>query len=71
MFATSRTPDRFFVAVTEWDWGHFLQVHDKMIYGWNPGDTWFIANDLWHLSGNAGFKPKLTLTITGEINGKE
>ena len=30
---------RFFVAVSDWDWGHALQIHDNMISNWRPGDT--------------------------------
>jgi|MDSZ01.3.fsa_nt_gb hypothetical protein len=71
LYGDETRADRFFVAISAWDWGHFLQVHDKMIYNWNPGDTWIIPPNVWHLSGNAGIQPKLTLTITGVINGKE
>ena len=59
---------RYFVAVSPWDWGHFLQVHDNMIHHWKPGYTLEIPNDVFHLSGNCGINPKYTLTITGFIN---
>ena len=59
---------RYFVAVSPWDWGHFLQVHDNMIHHWKPGYTLEIPNDVFHLSGNCGINPKYTLTITGFVN---
>jgi len=63
---TGHKPDvRFFVAVNSWDWGHFIQIHDKMISNWIPGDTYVIPPKIFHLSGNAGIRPKLSLTITG------
>ena len=58
-------PTRFFVAVSEWDWGHVLQVHDNMIAKWNPGDTYVIPPNVFHASANFGIAPKYTLTITG------
>ena len=59
---------RFFVAVSPWSWGHFLQVHDNMIHHWNPGDCVDIPNNVFHLSGNCGILPKYTLTVTGFVN---
>ena len=58
-------PTRFFVAVSEWDWGHVLQVHDNMIANWVAGDTYIIPTGVFHASANFGIAPKYTLTITG------
>jgi hypothetical protein len=58
-------PTRFFVAVSPWDWGHILQVHDNIIANWNPGDTYIIPPNVFHASANFGIAPKYTLTITG------
>jgi len=58
-------PTRFFVAVSEWDWGHVLQVHDNMIANWSPGDAYIIPPNVFHASANFGIAPKYTLTITG------
>lgn len=60
-----QNPTRFFVAVSDWDWGHVLQVHDNMVYNWKSGDTYIIPNDIFHTSANFGIAPKYTLTITG------
>jgi hypothetical protein len=58
-------PTRFFVAISDWDWGHTLQVHDNMIANWLPGDTYIIPPGVFHASANFGISPKYTLTITG------
>jgi len=59
---------RFFTAVSPWDWGHFLQVHNNMIHHWSPGYTVEVPVNVFHLSGNCGINPKYTLTITGFVN---
>jgi len=59
---------RYFVAISPWDWGHFLQVHDNMLHHWKPGYTVEIPNDVFHLSANFGINPKYTLTVTGFVN---
>ena len=56
---------RFFVAVSNWDWGHVLQVHDNIISNWKAGDTYIIPPDVFHTSANFGIAPKYTLTVTG------
>lgn len=56
---------RYFVAVSPWDWGHFLQVHDNMIHHWEPGYTLQIPDGVFHTSANFGIQPKITLTVTG------
>ena len=59
---------RFFVAVSEWDWGHCLQVHDNMIANWKSGDTYIIPDGIFHASANFGIAPKYTITMTGEVH---
>jgi len=56
---------RLFVAVSEWDWGHVLQIHDNIIANWCPGDAYIIPPNVFHASANFGIAPKYTLTITG------
>ena len=61
------TITRYFVAVSPWVWGHFLQVHDNLISNWDPGLCAEIPNEVFHLSGNFGIAPKYTLTVTGLV----
>ena len=58
---------RWFIAVTPWDWGHFLQVHDNLISKYDSGYALQIPEGVYHLSGNAGINPKYTFTVTGFI----
>jgi hypothetical protein len=58
-------PRRFFVAVSDWDWGHVLQAHNNVISHWKTGDTWEIKPGVWHCSANFGIANKYTFTITG------
>jgi len=58
-------PRRFFVAVSDWDWGHVLQAHDNIISHWKAGDTWEIKSGVWQCSANFGISTKYTLTVTG------
>jgi hypothetical protein len=58
-------PTRLFVAVSEWDWGHVLQLHDNVISNWSLGDTYVIPPNVFHASANFGISPKYTLTVTG------
>jgi len=56
---------RFFVAISDWDWGHVFQMHDNMISNWRSGDTYIVPKGIFHASANFGISPKYTLTITG------
>lgn len=56
---------RFFVAISDWDWGHVFQMHDNIIANWSPGDTYIVPAGVFHASANFGVSPKYTLTITG------
>ena len=68
LYGADKVGTRFFVAISEWDWGHALQVHDKMISNWTAGDTYIIPPEIWHTNANFGIRPKYTFTITAEIN---
>jgi len=59
---------RYFVAVSPWDWGHMLQVHDNIIANWKVGDAYEIPEGIYHLSNNFGIAPKYTLTVTGFVD---
>ena len=56
---------RFFVAISDWDWGHVFQIHDNIIANWKSGDTYIVPAGVFHASANFGIAPKYTLTITG------
>ena len=58
---------RWFVAVTPWDWGHILQIHDNVISNYDSGYAVEIKEGVFHLSANVGINSKYTFTITGFI----
>jgi len=62
------TVKRYFVAISPWDWGHMLQVHNNVLTHWQTGDTWNIPEMTYHLSVNFGIAPKYSLTLTGQEN---
>lgn len=67
-YGSDKKIKRYFVAISKWDWGHFLQIHDNVITHWSVGDAYEIPEGVYHLSVNFGIKPKHTLTITGFSN---
>jgi hypothetical protein len=56
---------RFLTAASPWDWGHMLQIHDKVITHWDIGDTYEVPAGVWHLSTSNGISPKYSFAITG------
>ena len=64
-FGIDKTPTRFSVLINPYSYGQYLQIHDKMITNWSPGDTYVIPEGVLHCSGKGGIVPKVTLTITG------
>jgi hypothetical protein len=59
---------RFLTAASPWDWGHMLQIHDKVITHWDMGDTYQVPAGIWHLSTSVGISPKYSFAITGLKN---
>ena len=56
---------RFLTAASPWDWGHMLQIHDKVITHWDMGDTYEVPTGVWHLSTSNGISPKYSFAVTG------
>jgi len=67
-YKEDRRITRYFVAISPWDWGHMLQVHNNVIANWDVGDAYEIPEGIYHLSSNFGIAPKYTLTVTGFID---
>lgn len=59
---------RYLIMLEDWDWGHFLQIGNNVFSQWSKGDiiTWKFG--MYHLSANAGLKPKYTMLVTGKHN---
>ena len=56
---------RFLIAISPWDWGHFIQLHDNVWSNWDTGDGIEIPANVYHVTTNCGISDKITLSITG------
>jgi hypothetical protein len=61
----SESAVRLWMPLSEWDNGHYFQISDKLISHWKPGDTYQIPWGIPHLGVNFGYRPQITLNITG------
>ena len=58
---------RYFIAITEWHWGHVLQIANSYFPRWKSGEVYDIPKGVYHLSANIGIRLKLTASITGVV----
>jgi len=59
---------RYFIALTDWEPGQFWEYGNFHYRGWKSGDvTTFDWQNVPHSTANAGFKPRVTLQLTGII----
>jgi hypothetical protein len=59
------------VMISEWHWGHVIQVENASLPRWKAGDVFDIPACIYHLSANVGVKLKMTLILTGaELNDR-
>jgi len=56
---------RRFCTVSEWSTGHFLMLENTFFPKWDAGDVYNVPMGIYHLSGNMGFKLKITMIVTG------
>lgn len=57
---------RYFVALTDWEMGHFWHYGNYMYSHWQSGDiTTFDWRNVPHSTANAGHNPRVTLQVTG------
>ena len=61
---------RYLIFLENWDWGHFIQVGNNVLANWKVGDIYTWKTGMYHLSCNAGIKPKWTCQITGKTTDK-
>ena len=60
---------RYFIAITDWHWGHILQIANSYFPKWKSGEVYDIPKGVYHLSANIGIRLKLTASITGVVKG--
>jgi hypothetical protein len=58
---------RYFIAITDWHWGHFLQIANSYFPKWKSGEVYEIPKGVYHLSANIGIRLKVTASITGVV----
>jgi hypothetical protein len=59
---------RIFVALTDWEQGHFWSYGNFMHTQWRAGDTYtFDWQNLPHSTANAGHNPRVTYQLTGVL----
>jgi hypothetical protein len=60
---------RHLLAVTDWHWGHVLQVENSYFPNWKAGELYNLPIPRPHCSTNMGMKLKVTCSISGaQIN---
>ena len=55
------------VFLTDWDWGHYFCVGNRVCHQWKAGDIITWDPIIHHCGSNAGMSAKITLNITGTI----
>lgn len=62
---------RYLCFITDWHWGHMLQMANSFFPKWSSGDVYEIPQKVYHLSTNAGMTLKLSLSLSGYLpNGR-
>ena len=56
---------RDLIMITDWHWGHMLQMENSFFPRWKSGEVYEIPKNVYHLSTNAGLKLKITLNVSG------
>ena len=58
---------RWWFPVSNWDDGHAMQISNTVITHWTPGHVYNIPWGQGHASGNFGYAPQYTVSLTGII----
>lgn len=53
------------IMVSDWHWGHIIQMESTIFPRWKAGDVFDIPACIYHLSANVGVTLKMTLICTG------
>jgi hypothetical protein len=56
---------RILISLQDWDWGHMLIFGKTPWVNWNAGDVIYWEYGVPHGSANMGFKPRVSVSITG------
>jgi len=61
---------RILIALEDWDWGHMLIFGKTPWINWDAGDVIYWEYGVPHGSANMGFKPRISVSITGMITDR-
>jgi hypothetical protein len=61
---------RSFTLVEDWEWGHYNLIGNNVLHQYEAGESYRINPNVFHLSGNLGFNPLITMNITGVLDEK-
>jgi hypothetical protein len=61
---------RIIIALEDWDWGHILVFGKTPWINWNAGDVIFWDYGVPHGAANMGYKPRISVSITGVLTDK-
>lgn len=59
---------RMVVFLEDWKSGHYLELNNVPIVGWNKGHAVAWHYDTPHMAANMGIEPRYTLQITGHVD---
>ena len=56
---------RYWIALEDWHWGHFVQVGNSVLTHWKAGQIFTWPYGMYHLGANAGIKTRWSCQVTG------
>jgi len=56
---------RAFTVMEDWQWGHYNLIGNEVLHQYRAGECYQINPNIFHLSGNMGFNPMITMNLTG------
>jgi hypothetical protein len=56
---------RIWIALEDWDWGHFISFGNKNWEGWKAGDILYFDWLVPHATANSGTTPRHSMFVTG------
>ena len=58
---------RYLVQLNDWKWGHYVAVGNDVLHQYSIGDIHCWREGIYHATGNVGYWPRWSLTITGQV----
>jgi hypothetical protein len=65
--SVSGNTGRWVIHLQDWNWGEFCQVDNRIMAGWQAGDSYQVPAGVPHLAVNYGIRNRNFFTVTGEL----